>query len=147
MKLYILQSHRYKSDDMDLKQEGAEAHPFFPSGEWEGFYQYSPKSGKHRMECHLHFCEQVVTGYGSDDVGAFGWKGTYDTEAGTCHLTKQYIGSHAVHYEGHADENGIWGTWHIGSSFSGGFHLWPKRQVEESESVATADEEIAQIGA
>jgi len=135
---------------MDLKQDSAEGHPFFPSGEWEGFYQYGPNTGKHRMACHLNFCEQVVTGYGSDDVGAFGWKGTYDTEAGTCQMTKQYIGRHQVYYEGYADENGIWGTWHIPPSFGGGFHLWPKAgetfevaEEAEAELIETAELEKA----
>ena len=105
---------------MAQKNTNAETHPFFPSGEWEGFYHCDFSSARHRMDCLLTFCERIVAGCGSDDAGAFRWDGIYHTDACTCTITKQYMGRHQVRYDGHADENGIWGTWHIGPSFKAG---------------------------
>jgi hypothetical protein len=53
-----------------------------------------------------------------------------------------------VYYDGHVDENGIWGTWYIPPFMSGGFHIWPKkREADESveESVAEAVESTESI--
>ena len=115
-----------------------ETHPHFCSGEWEGFYIYNRFSRKDPMSCELHFAAGEISGEGSDPVGSFSWSGKYDTEAGTCSLVKQYHHAHAVIYHGHADENGIWGRWHIGIWGNGGFHIWPKKQEAcQEEAVAT----------
>lgn len=100
---------------------------YFPSGEWEGFYLYPYGSARHKMHCFLTFSNGIVTGGGHDDIGAYSWRGTYDPVARKCDMVKQYFGAHQVFYTGDADENGIWGKWRIQPSFSGGFHLWPKK--------------------
>ena len=121
-----------------------ETHPLFPSGGWEGFYTYAfgPGTERHSMAFVLHFQNNQVNGAGSDDVGAFSWRGRYDREQLQCQMTKYYYARHTVFYDGQVDENGIWGTWSIGEYFTGGFHIWPKAG-EENEAAAevTADEE------
>lgn len=103
-----------------------ETHPLFPSGEWTGFYKY--KGGfdnkRHVMSFVLNFQSSLVTGSGGDDVGPFNWEGQYDVKALKCKMVKYYF-SHVVHYDGHADENGIWGTWKISDYCTGEFHIWP----------------------
>lgn len=124
------------------KDQSEEMHPLFPSGDWEGFYKY-PYTGlrQGKMECFLNFKAGVVTGGGSDPVGAFTWKGAYDTKALTCQMTKYYA-SHTVSYNGHVDENGIWGTWQISSYTKGGFHIWPKKGGNEEEEVEAQEERV-----
>lgn len=118
---------------IDQDKKKLEQHPRFPSGEWEGFYTYSygPQAGQHRMDFTLEFSEGKVTGSGTDDIGSYSWEGVYDLEAMTCNMTKSYR-THPVDYQGRVDENGIWGTWFIGS-FRGGFHLWPKQAGEQEQ--------------
>ncbi len=124
-----------------MSPDRSEKHPLYPSGEWEGFYTYPvPFNFKDQMASNLDFCDQVVTGSGSDSVGAFRWEGTYDTERGICRMTKYYHGRHSVFYDGRVDENGIWGTWAIHAGWTGGFHIWPKKNGAEEEKA-----EIEQI--
>jgi hypothetical protein len=85
------------------------------------------------MSFFLHFQKGKVTGSGSDDVGTFSWTGTYSTDTFHCKMTKRYP-THAVYYDGRADENGIYGTWTIGGYYKGGFHIWIKN-VEEEKAV------------
>lgn len=112
-----------------------ETHPLFPSGEWEGFYIYTILSGhRGKMAFSLNFKDGIVEGSGSDNVGAFNWRGDYDKEGLRCRMTKYYA-SHTVFYDGHVDENGIWGTWTISEHWKGGFHIWPKGIEEEMAEV------------
>ena len=117
-----------KTDKNTPKQE---QHPLFPSGEWEGFYIYTsgPSADQHKMNFCLNFQDGIVEGSGSDDVNAFTWNGTYDTESLTCSMIKTYPW-HTVDYQGRVDENGIWGHWYIGT-YQGGFHIWPKAPATE----------------
>lgn len=115
-----------------------ETHPLFPSGDWEGFYTYAcgPNAGRHSMTFYLEFKNGVVTGSGGDEVGPFTWSGSYNTKMMVCKMTKHYL-SHTVDYEGHVDENGIWGSWNIRVTFRGGFHVWPKQNAgNEAEEEA-----------
>ncbi len=119
----------------------SETHALFPSGEWEGFYthEYGPNAQRHMMSFTLHFQSNIVTGSGSDEVAIFRWEGSYDTTELWCKMTKRYT-SHTVFYDGHVDENGIWGTWNIWNFTKGGFHIWPKASAEnlaakEKESI------------
>lgn len=124
-----------------------ETHALFPSGEWEGFYTYTygPGADRHPMYFVLQFRDGVVSGGGGDDVGPFHWRGTYDKVNLRCQMTKYYA-THTVFYDGHVDENGIWGTWNIRGYFSGGFHIWPKNKEEnESEAEVEAVEERVEI--
>ena len=124
----------------------SEQHPYFPSGDWEGFYN-DPRGGgkKGEMTMTLDFSGGRISGSGSDPVGAYTWTGTYDIEAGTCSLKKRYPGRHSVEYKGYADENGIWGKWSIWIILAkGDFHIWPKKKgaatdnEEEKETAAVA---------
>lgn len=137
----------------------AESHRFFPSGDWEGFYLYRNDGEKHAMNFSLDFSNGRITGSGSDDVGGFSWKGTYNTEACTCSMTKQYS-THTIAYQGHADENGIWGNWTYGdddtlnqfnevtrqkiiqvfaNKMNGGFHIWPRKNEQVQEAIETGE--------
>jgi hypothetical protein len=125
--------------------KSTEQHPYFPSGDWEGFYK-DPRGGrpKGEMSMTLDFANGMVTGSGSDPVGVYTWTGTYDTKAETCQLRKTYEGAHSVEYSGYADENGIWGKWKIMRT-TGEFHIWPKKrgEGEDSEQVKEAVNEGA----
>jgi hypothetical protein len=96
----------------------------FPSGPWKGFYNYNP-GDRHPMALLLTFAGGQISGTGDDDVGAFLVRGCYETASGECHWTKSYIGRHDVFYRGFREGKGIWGTWEIGNSLRGGFHIWP----------------------
>jgi hypothetical protein len=100
-------------------------------GEWEGFYiHYDLKS---RMDCYFKFDNGKISGHGNDTIDKFTWSGNYDNDYKVS-MIKTYP-SHTVDYNGHADENGIWGKWNIGPFASGGFHLWPKKKEEEKEKL------------
>jgi hypothetical protein len=94
------------------------------------------------MPSQLQFTNGLITGSGGDDVGSFSWRGTYDLSSMTCTMTKSYA-THTVQYQGHIDENGIWGTWRL-SFGSGGFHLWPAKPAQ-SEEEAEVDELVLDI--
>jgi hypothetical protein len=130
-----------KSPSTDIN----EPHPLFPSGEWEGFYTYEQgiQAARHKMSFFLHFQNGKVTGGGSDDIAAFSWTGTYSTDTFHCKMKKRYP-SHTVHYDGRADENGIYGTWTIRGFDKGGFHIWIKNVEEEKavEENVTSLEEV-----
>lgn len=117
-----------------------ETHPHFPSGNWEGFYL--EQGAKQPVACVLEFKQGVVTGRGSDPVGAFDWSGTYDREEGTCTMTKQYLGRHQVIYRGHVDENGIWGQWSIRGQGEG-FHHWPQKRERVNQREARKKKKAA----
>jgi|SRR5579872_4444652 len=113
----------------------SEQHPFFSSGDWEGFYRDPRGGGKNgEMAMTLDFSGGYITGGGSDPVGHYAWTGTYDTRAETCTLKKTYPGRHSVEYSGYADENGIWGKWSIRKHAAGEFHIWPKKRSASSDN-------------
>lgn len=99
------------------------------------------------MYCMMTFSQGKLTGEGGDDVGPFRWRGQYDKEQMSCRMIKFYP-FHDVIYEGHVDENGIWGTWNL-SGMTGGFHLWPKGggiALEEEDQEAIAESLTAKPG-
>ena len=116
---------------MARQKEGKnEIHPLLPSGDWEGFFTYQQWSHhKGQMQCQLIFREGRIGGSGTDEVGYFTWQGHYELDRFTCAMEKTYPASHSVHYSGRIDENGIWGTWSMGADWTGGFHIWPKKQA------------------
>ncbi|WP_299839280.1 hypothetical protein [uncultured Tenacibaculum sp.] len=118
-----------------MKKENLESHKFLPSGEWEGFYCYSHSPAQHKMFIELSFKKGKIFGSGTDDINYFSWKGEYSLDTFKISMVKTYP-SHTVDYNGDVDENGIWGRWNIGANFSGGFHIWPKKQNSEEESEA-----------
>lgn len=124
-----------------METDDLEQHPLFPSGEWAGFYtyEYGPGATQFPMSFYLNFSNGQVNGAGTDTVGAFTWRGHYDKEAMRCHMTKHYA-THTVFYDGHVDENGIWGTWTISPRWKGGFHIWPLKDGAEQEALSTESE-------
>ena len=129
-----------------MSADQSETHPLFPSGEWEGFYTYAygPGADQHPMSFFLNFQNNQVSGSGGDDVGAFSWRGSYDTKALVCQMTKHYA-THSVIYHGQVDESGIWGTWTISDWLKGGFHIWPKNNAEnEVEEEAQSEPEAVE---
>ena len=125
----------------DNTKNNIEQHPNFPSGEWEGFYIYGsgPGAAQHPMHFTLEFKEGKVHGGGGDDIGSFTWDGTYDVEAMQCTMTKTYA-THQVFYQGHVDENGVWGQWRIFNR--GGFHIWPKGRGASNQAVEVKKVEL-----
>lgn len=123
----------------------SETHPLFPSGDWEGFFTYAqgPGARQFRKYCTFTFFNKIVMGGGSDEVGEFAWKGTYDTEELWCNMTKYYA-THTVQYAGNVDENGIWGKWNIRGFTSGWFHLWPVKG-EEATAMAEATSDVQEL--
>ena len=89
------------------------------------------------MQLMLTFSDFKNSGSGVDDVGSFVWSGIYDLDIYKATLIKQYS-THVVRYNGTIDENGIWGIWELEYGFSGGFHIWPKKQKSEIKNMAEA---------
>jgi hypothetical protein len=96
----------------------------FPSGPWLGFFTYSGRPDRHRMNLGLTFANGTIRGEGTDDIGAFIIHGRYDANAKESHWNKAYIGRHDVYYRGFREGKGIWGTWEL-DSLRGGFKIWP----------------------
>ena len=96
----------------------------FVSGEWNGFYIERHRPDRGWMHLYLTFENGQIRGEGTDYVGPWVAKGTYDESSKQCNWTKQYVGKHAVQYSGTCSENGIQGQWQIFSA--GPFHIWPK---------------------
>jgi len=93
------------------------------------------------MDLHLKFERERIDGGGTDDIGFFTIRGTYDDESLVCRWLKTYPGSHDVVYRGWREGKGIWGHWHIDSAGSGGFLIWPKSAGEGEAARAGVDVE------
>lgn len=76
------------------------------------------------MGLALEFSNGRVSGSGSDEVGGFAIKGSYDVETRKCSWLKKYL-SHSVHYSGRQQGRCIAGQWHIPGDWSGTFRIWP----------------------
>jgi len=126
-------------------KKNSETHPFFPSGEWTGFYTVGKGSQQHSKAIDLAFGKKRLRGTGTDDIAPFEILGNYNLQDFKVKFTKHYK-THKIAYEGQADENGIWGTWSniikdipgfsrdeilafsvsLDQPLQGGFHIWPK---------------------
>ena len=113
---------------MTDQQHNLESDPFYPSGPWTGFFlQQQPlPPGRFWMTLHLTFAEGLIDGEGTDGVGNFSLRGTYNKDTGEVVMHKGYIGQHDVLYKGYNEGKGIWGTWNIRELLTGGYHIWPK---------------------
>ncbi len=105
----------------------------FPSGPWKGFWHQDGYGCQEMEQFELEFAPGgTVRGQGTDVVGVFTYRGTYDPSAGSVRMTKQYLGRHSVDYEGAVDGEGkITGTWRIGEYWSGPFSLYPVVRGDE----------------
>ena len=122
-----------------------ETDPRFPSGRWTGFFVQKPIPGKHQMELRLNFADSTISGEGRDWVGEFVLTGRYSIADGKCHWKKQYVGKHAVYYQGYNEGKGIWGLWDMPAALDpaygrGGFHIWPEGMRDPTQP--TLSEEI-----
>lgn len=71
----------------------------------------------------MNIYQGAVTGKGRDDVGEFTISGKID-QSNSLSFTKQYIGQHAVEYNGTFTERQMSGKWSIASfGLSGDFQL------------------------
>ena len=111
----------------DPPVEDVESDSRFPSGPWKGFFLQPSRPGRHWMELRLTFKRGKLTGDGQDWVGVFLFHGRYDTKTGKCSWSKQYVGKHAIQYDGYNEGKGIWGVWQFNPDprHRGGFHIWP----------------------
>ncbi|MDY3558885.1 hypothetical protein R5W23_006061 [Gemmata sp. JC673] len=97
----------------------------FPSGRWKGFWEAAGWGRRWMDELTLRFAGGRIEGEGWDCVGRFTFGGTY-TDAGELSLMKQYIGQHAIRYEGRVDgEGAVIGRWTGAPGWSGPFALMP----------------------
>jgi hypothetical protein len=76
------------------------------------------------MDLVLEFKNGEMTGEGADGIGLFIISGNYSEQSGECSWVKQYVGRHAVDYQGYREGKGIWGNWKVEIT-KGGFHIWP----------------------
>jgi hypothetical protein len=97
----------------------------YPSGLWDGYWE-QPGYGRQPMhDFVLHFADGMVTGHGRDLIGSFTIDGAYGDQ-GVVKFVKQYVGKHAVLYDGvHDGEGTILGQWSIPPYWSGTFALRP----------------------
>ena len=116
----------------------------FPSGEWVGFYTYSGRTRKHRMDLILDFNNGRISGEGMDDIGEFLITGTYSPKTMECSWSKDYIGRHTVFYDGYGENKGIWGTWKIYID-TGGFHIWPVAGGNGTEAAEAQEEPLVDV--
>lgn len=117
--------------------------PLFPSGPWTGFYTYRSPQDQHRQDLRLTFEVGRLTGAGSDDIGQFAIQGRYDATSLEVTWLKAYVGGHSVDYRGWREGKGIWGRWTIGTSASGGFHIWPVSAGAVELQVVAEEEDVA----
>lgn len=80
------------------------------------------------MTIDLRFDRGLLRGHGHDCVGDFVVRGRYDEQTGSFSLNKQFLGLHAVQYEGAADGPVLRGMWSMKNAMGtqhGPFRLWP----------------------
>ena len=55
----------------------------------------------------------LIDGSGTDEVGEFTFKGSFSPNEPVCRIFKQYIGQHAIYYQGTLDNAGgfVQGFW------------------------------------
>jgi hypothetical protein len=97
----------------------------YPSGVWNGYWEQTGYGRQRMRDFTLRFAGGSVAGEGHDMIGSFTVTGAYDTR-GAIKLVKQYLGKHAVLYDGtHDGEGTIFGQWSIPPYWSGTFALRP----------------------
>ncbi len=119
----------------------------FITGEWNGFYIEKHHENRGWMHLYLEFDENQIKGEGTDYVGPWVLRGSYDSDSSECEWVKQYMGRHKVTYRGKLTSNGIVGEWVIAGLLRGPFHIWPKRMTHLNEMYMTEDLERQQRNA
>ena len=52
------------------------------------------------------------------------------------------MGLHDVSYKGYNEGKGIWGQWEVGSTWRGGFHIWPEAMGDPTTPKMSAAEDV-----
>lgn len=96
------------------------------------------------MDLTLVFERGRMTGTGLDELGAFNVEGTYSSESKEAQWVKSYPDKHSIDYRGFREgaQPGIWGEWHIGPDWSGGFHIWPVGNVIDDEKRWASEKKV-----
>merc|ERR1711957_99421 len=95
--------------------------------EWKGWYKQG--GDKNDMDLDMQVSPEGVFGLGMDVVGKFVIRGYYDPNQSCVSFVKQYIGQHAVHYNGSmylkddGEKHTIKGVWNIPNQCHGYFKL------------------------
>ena len=90
---------------------------------WRGYWEQRGWGRQPMHDVVLEVREGIVSGQGSDCIGRFSFRGTWDSQ-GVVSLVKQYVGKHQVLYQGQYDGEGtIFGRWSIAPFDSGEFLL------------------------
>jgi hypothetical protein len=90
---------------------------------WTGYWEQRGMGRQPMDDLMLQLGDGLIRGGGRDIIGRFTFYGRME-QNGRVLLTKQYIGQHAVAYQGEYDGEGtIFGQWSIGSFDSGDFLL------------------------
>jgi hypothetical protein len=110
----------------------------FPSGRWQGYYEYNNGTREYMEGLVFRFADGQIEGEGWDPVGEFTFRGRYD-ERGSVTMVKQYLGQHQVLYRGTYDGEGtIFGRWSIGPHWTGPFAFRPERAAPAAEAAITS---------
>ncbi|MGL4461402.1 MAG: hypothetical protein ACRDD1_03630 [Planctomycetia bacterium] len=101
---------------------------------WQGYWE-QPGFGRQEMRnLRLRMSKGTIAGAGVDCVAPFMFVGTY-TSAGVVTMVKQYVGRHAVKYDGVYDGEGtIRGWWSIDGTTIGPFLLVLERSTDAADS-------------
>jgi len=96
------------------------------SPSYTGWYEQG--GDKNTMDLDVIVSGDTVFGTGSDPVGCFVVRGTYNSMSGECNFAKQYLGKHQVFYFGNCKDNEriIRGKWTIPDNSDGKFKLKQK---------------------
>jgi hypothetical protein len=116
----------------------------YPSGKWEGFWQQDGFGRQPMRAFELEFApDGGVRGRGVDVVGQFTFAGAFDRDTGRVLMVKQYLGKHAVQYDGRPDGEGcIQGTWLISM---GPVRLTGSFLIRPAVARPTGDEPIQEL--
>jgi hypothetical protein len=95
----------------------------------------------------LRFADGLIEGDGQDCIGRFTFRGSY-TDAGAVRMVKQYVGQHAVLYDGRVDgEGAVVGRWSVSPDWFGPFALMPVIESVEELPILTITAGAAEPGA
>jgi hypothetical protein len=90
---------------------------------WTGYWEQRGMGRQPMEDLSLQLAGGLIRGGGRDIIGLFTFHGRMEQD-GRVLMTKQYIGRHAVFYEGQYDGEGtIFGQWSIEAWDSGDFML------------------------
>lgn len=124
--------YRFAMTENQNRKNDQESDNRLPTGEWNGFYLESHRSGRGWMSMYLAFADGRINGEGTDYVGPWVATGSYDLDTGLCSWVKRYLGMHTVSYSGKVSGDGIRGDWQLKSA-SGPFHIWPRGMNNNNE--------------